>query len=117
MGLEDTIDRWFPDLPEASSITLAMLMNHSSGFADISQIQLDTRCHEPKRDLSADELIAEGVAQPRADFAPGDGYQYSSVNTIILGRILEEITGQDYGALMQARLLTPLKLARTRLNA
>jgi D-alanyl-D-alanine carboxypeptidase len=116
LGLEDTIDRWFPDVPEASSITLAMLMNHSSGFADISQIQLDVRCHEPERDLSPDELIAEGVALPRADFAPGDGNQYSSVNTIILGRILEEITGQGYGALMQARLLSPLKLARTRLN-
>jgi CubicO group peptidase (beta-lactamase class C family) len=30
-----------------------------------------------------------GVALPRADFAPGGGYQYSSVNTVILGRILE----------------------------
>ena len=44
-----------------------------------------------------DELIAMGGALSRAGFAPGEGFQYSSVNTVILGRILEEITGQSYG--------------------
>jgi D-alanyl-D-alanine carboxypeptidase len=117
LGLEDTVDRWFPDLPDAASITISMLMSHSSGFADISQVQLDVRCQDPRRDVSPDELIAMGVALPRADFTPGGGYQYSSVNTIILGRILEEITGQSYGALLQAQLLMPLGLKRTRLNS
>ena len=88
-------------------------MNHSSGFADISQVQLDVRCHDPRRDVSPDELIATGVAQPRADFAPGGGYEYSSVNTIILGRILEAITGETYGALLQARLLSPAEAHET----
>jgi len=116
LGLDDTIDRWLPDLPEARAVTLAMLMNHGSGYADVSKIQLDLRCTDPKRNLSPDEMIVQGVALPRADFAPGGGYQYSSLNTIILGRILEEVTGQSYAALMQERLLTPLGLDRTKLN-
>jgi D-alanyl-D-alanine carboxypeptidase len=91
-------------------------MNHSSGFADISQVQLDVRCEDAKRNISPEELIARGGALPRASFLPGQGYQYSSVNTIILGRILEAITGETYAALLQQRLLTPLGLARTKLN-
>ena len=38
LRLEDTIDRWYPQIPEASAITIKMLLNHSSGFADISML-------------------------------------------------------------------------------
>jgi CubicO group peptidase (beta-lactamase class C family) len=41
---------------------------------------------------------------------------YSSTNTIILGRILEKVTGQSFGALIDERLLVPLALKRTKLD-
>lgn len=93
-----------------------MLLNHSSGFPDISMLQLDLRCADPTRLVSPDELIAKGIKLPRAKFAPGKGSRYSSLNTIVLGRILEKITGESFAALLTERLLKPLALHRTKLD-
>ena len=116
LRLEDTIDRWYPQIPEASAIAIKMLLNHSSGFADISMLQLDLRCADPKRLVSPDKLIAMGIKLPRAKFPPGKGSLYSSLNTIVLGRILEKITGESLDALLSERLLKPLALRRTKLD-
>jgi D-alanyl-D-alanine carboxypeptidase len=116
LRLEDTIERWYPEIPEASAITIKMLLNHSSGFADISMLQLDLHCADPKRLVSPDELIAMGIKLPRAKFPPGKGSLYSSLNTIVLGRILEKITGESFDALLSERLLKPLGLRRTKLD-
>jgi CubicO group peptidase (beta-lactamase class C family) len=116
LRLDDTIDRWRPQVPDASAITVKMLLNHSSGLADISQLQLDLHCADPNKSVSPDELIAKGAALPRAAFPPGKGYLYSSWNTIVLGRILEQITGEKFETLMRERLLEPLALRRTKLD-
>jgi D-alanyl-D-alanine carboxypeptidase len=116
LGLDDAVDSWYPELPEAASITVRMLLDHSSGLADISQLQLDLHCADPAATITPDEIIAKGAALPRAPFAPGEGYQYSSLNTIVVGRILEKVTGESYGDLLEARLLGPLGLDRTRLD-
>jgi D-alanyl-D-alanine carboxypeptidase len=117
LGLDDAIDRWYPQVPEAAAITIKMLLDHSSGLPDISQVQLDLRCADPTGIVSPDELIESGLALPRASFAPGKGYQYSSLNTILVGRILERITGQSFDDLLTERLIGPLGLHRTRLDA
>jgi len=116
LRLEDTIERWYPQIPEASAITIKMLLNHSSGFADISMLQLDLHCADPKRLVSPDELIAMGIKLPRAKFPPGKGFLYSSLNTIVLGRILEKIAGESFDELLRERLLKPLALHRTKLD-
>ena len=117
LSLDDTIDRWYPTYPDAREITLRMLMNHSSGIADISLPQIEIKCHEPHEVVDPDSLIDISAKLPRAMFAPGHGYQYSSANTIILGRILEKVTRTSYTELLARRLFRPLGLARTRLDA
>ena len=116
LRLEDTIERWYPQIPEASAITIKMLLNHSSGFADISTLQLDLHCADPKRLVSPDELIAMGIKLPRTKFPPGKGFLYSSLNTIVLGRILEKISDESFDELLRERLLKPLALHRTKLD-
>ncbi len=116
LGLDDAINKWYPEVPEASAITIRMLLNHTSGLPDISQLQLDLHCSDPAGNVSPDELIKAGIALPRESFAPGEGYRYSSLNTIIVGRILEKVTGQNFNDLISARLIEPLGLYRTRLD-
>jgi len=116
LSLNDTIDRWYPWIVDAPLITVRMLMNHSSGIADIAQQQLDLHCADPRHLVSPEELIRIGTALPRAPFAPGGGLLYSSTNTIILGRILEKVTNESFASLMSARLLRPLGLKRTKLD-
>jgi D-alanyl-D-alanine carboxypeptidase len=116
LGLDDAIDKWYPEVPEAPAITIRMLLSHRSGLPDISQLQLDLHCSDPAGTVSPDELIKAGIALPRESFAPGKGYRYSSLNTIIVGRILEKVTGQSFNDLISARLIEPLGLYRTRLD-
>jgi D-alanyl-D-alanine carboxypeptidase len=116
LRLEDTIDRWYPQIPDASAITVKMLLNHSSGLPDVSQLQLDLHCADPNKPINTDELITMGAAMPRAPFPPGKGSLYSSLNTIVLGRILEKITGESFEVLIRERLLKPLALHRTKLD-
>lgn len=112
--LDDTIDRWYPEFPEASEITVRMLMNMSSGIGNPGQPQLDRICADPYSTITPDEVIAIGAATPRESFAPGEGFTYSGFNTFLLGRILERSTGTDLGALIGERLTEPLGMSRSR---
>ncbi|WP_127792561.1 serine hydrolase [Agromyces sp. LHK192] len=114
LSLDDTIDRWYPDFPEAGDITVRMLMNMSSGIGEPGQAQLDRICGDPYSMITPDEMIAIGATTPRADFAPGEGMTYSGYNTFLLGRILEQTTGSELGTLIEDRLLMPLGMTRSR---
>ncbi|HEY6530815.1 MAG TPA: serine hydrolase domain-containing protein [Acidimicrobiales bacterium] len=116
LGLDDTIELWYPTYPEAANITLRMLMNHSSGVSDISEVQIELKCADHQAVLTPDELIDLSAGLPREPFAPGQGSSYSSANTIILGRILEKVTATGYEDLLTQRLFEPLGLDRTRLD-
>ena len=114
LTLDDTIDEWYPDFPLANEITLRMLMNMSSGIGSPGDAQLDRICGDPYSAITPDEMIAIGASTPRADFAPGEGDNYSGFNTFLLGRILEHSTGTDLGTLIDEHLIEPLGMTRSR---
>src|SRR4051794_31109016 len=64
----------------------------------------------PTRQWSPEELIAMGVSAPRAFDPPGSAYSYSTTNTVLLGRIIQNVTGQSYEHNLQTRMLEPLGL-------
>jgi len=113
LTLDDTIDQWYPNFPDATQISLRMLMNMSSGIAEPGQDQIDRICADPYSTITPDEMIAIGASLPRAH-APGEGFTYSGYNTFLLGRILEKATGSDLGTLIDQRLLGPLGMTRSR---
>ncbi|MCR2809428.1 MULTISPECIES: serine hydrolase domain-containing protein [unclassified Microbacterium] len=114
LTLEDTIDRWYPDFPEASHITVRMLMNMSSGIGPPGMEQIERICAAPYAVADPERVIAIGATTPRSGFAPGEGFTYSGFNTFLLGRILEETTGEDLAGLIQARITEPFGLSRSR---
>ena len=114
IGLDDTIDAWLPDLPEATTATLRMLLNMTAGYPDYVPNPDCVRevYANPFRIWTADELIAYGLARPRL-FAPGENWDYSHTNVVILGQALEAITGQPLADVLRARVLDPLGLTNT----
>ncbi|WP_238702552.1 serine hydrolase domain-containing protein [Microbacterium caowuchunii] len=114
IALEDTIDRWYPEFPEASRITVRMLMNMSSGIGPPGMEQIERICADPQASPDPERVIAIGAATPRTGFAPGEGFSYSGFNTFILGRILERQTGDDLAGLIQARIIEPFGMNRSR---
>ena len=120
LDLDDRLDRWYPTIPKSDEITLAMLLNMSSGIADYLNADIVATAEQliadPKRRYRPDALIAKGAAMPRAFDVPGSAYSYSNTNTVILGRILEKETGTGYAALLRSRLFEPLGLSRSFLD-
>ena len=114
VSLDDTLDRWYPEFPEASNITVRMLLNHSSGTGEAGRAQVDRICSDPYAIPTPDELIAVSAATPRADFAPGEGFEYANTNYFLLGGILEQVTGADLATLIHDRITEPFGMDRSR---
>ena len=120
LSLDDTIAEWFPSFPKADAITIRMLLDMSSGIADflngnIAEVTAQQRAH-PRRIWNPDEIIRGAAALPRTFDVPGSAFAYSNSNTVILGRILERVTGKSLTTLLDTRLLAPLGMDRSQLN-
>ena len=105
---------WYARLANGRDITVRNLMNHTSGVVRYEFKPEFTRdlTASPDKAWKPEELIAYLLDTP-APFAPGQGWEYSDSNYILLGMIIERVTGNTYYAEMQRRLLVPLGLRNT----
>lgn len=111
ISLTDPVSKYRPDVPNGDNILISMLLDMSSGLANYS-VQLDLNRlmdDEPGRNWTPEELVAIGLAEPPA-FAPGQGYLYSNTNTVLLGLIVEKLTGKMLADVFTERIFTPLGL-------
>jgi D-alanyl-D-alanine carboxypeptidase len=107
-------ERWFSRLPNSRGITIRQLMNHTSGLMRYEFKEQFTKdlTANPNKVWKPEELVAY-LFDTEAPFAPGAGWDYSDTNYIVLGMIIERVTGQKYYDLVQERILKPLKLTKT----
>ena len=105
---------WFARVPNANAITVRMLMNHTSGLVryEFNPRVTEKLTHEPDHVWSPAERVSY-ILDTTAPFAAGAGWDYSDTNYIVLGMILEKITGRDLYTQVEERFLKPLKLSRT----
>lgn len=107
VSIYDKLSNWFPYYPEAGRINLLMLANSTSGYADYEPV---ISIHEDVfRQWEPGELIAIGLARPMA-CDPGTCFSYAHTNYVILGEVLERVTGTRLDELMRERILEPLNL-------
>lgn len=114
LRLDESIQKWFPEAPEAANITIRELGDMSSGINTYTADEslTDKYFAAPGAAWKPSVLIAGGLAQPRK-FAPGTSFFYSDTNTLMLGQIAEAVTGKSIGALLRERIFAPLKLKAT----
>jgi CubicO group peptidase (beta-lactamase class C family) len=112
--LDDTIDAWLPDLPDADRVTLRMLANLTAGYPDyVQNPKLSQELYaDPFRQWTPEEQIALSLSTPRL-FAPGTNWDYSHTDYVILGQALEKITGQPLDVALQEQVLGPMDLPNT----
>jgi len=113
LSLDDTLDAWFPDLPKAKDVTLRMLINSTSGYADYVNLDILPLYDEPFRQWTPEELIALGMSQPMV-CDPGTCFAYAHTNFVILGEVLSNVSGRPVDALIREGILEPLGLDNTR---
>ncbi len=112
--LNDTIERWEPDLPEANRVTLLMLTNQTSGYPDYETdpAWLAAFNNDPFHMFTYEERITYAFARPQ-QFEPGTNWSYAHTNFMILGHILEQIGGRPLDQLIEDQVFEPMGLRHT----
>lgn len=109
LRLEDPVGKYQPEVPNGGNITIRELLNMSSGLFNYTEDKglNQTFDNDPGKVFSPDELIAIGFQHPPY-FAPGKGYHYSNTNYVLLGMIIEQLTGMKVEDVFQQRIFQPL---------
>ncbi len=109
LKVEDPVSKYLPDAPAAwEKITIYNLLTHTSGIPNFTSFP-DYRTTEWK-DTTPAELVARFRDKP-LEFEPGTKFNYSNSGYILLGYLLEKISGQSYGDFLQQNIFTPLGMA------
>ena len=120
IGLDDKVEKyvgvepWFAPLPNAKDITVRQLMNHTSGLVRYEfkpQFTKDLTAN-PEKVWKPAELVAY-LLDEKPPFEAGKGWDYADTNYIVLGMIIEKVTGRKFYDEASRRLLKPLKLKDT----
>ncbi|MGG2101371.1 serine hydrolase domain-containing protein [Stenotrophomonas sp. NRRL B-14846] len=112
LGLDDTIGRHLPDYPNkavAGAVTVRQLLTHTSGLGDFFGDDFDQYSASLK---TLDDYVQRFAKDP-PQFTPGSQDSYSNYGFIVLGRIIEAVSGQSYYAYVEEHILRPAGMAGT----
>lgn len=120
LKLDDRLSKYLPGIVKlADSITVRQLLNHTSGIPDyLAAPELPFNVSAKKlqanllRKRSIDQLLNDALSQPR-QFKPGDQHAYSNTNYLLLGLIIESVTGKSFQAVVHEKIVSSLQLKRT----
>jgi CubicO group peptidase (beta-lactamase class C family) len=107
LNLNDPITKYLPEYPAKTGdrITIHQLLSHTSGVPEVAAApQQLGDISKPKK---PENLIALFKDRP-LDFEPGEKYQYSNSGYVILGAIIEQVSGQSYYDYVQDHIFRPL---------
>ncbi|MDH3708818.1 MAG: serine hydrolase [Cyclobacteriaceae bacterium] len=111
LSLYDEITKFIPDYPtQDHPITIHHLLNHTSGIKSYTSMNIMAIA---RQDMSPTELIDFFKNEPM-DFNPGDEYRYNNSGYILLGYIIEKLSGMTYEDFVEQRIFSPAGMAHSR---
>ena len=112
LSLDKSLADYLPELKgsieNADKITLKMMVQHRSGIPNFT----DSFNYWAAPKESDDEKLALVLGLP-ANFEPGEDYEYSNTNYLLLARIMDKVLGYNHYQYIQEEILTPLHLNHT----
>ncbi|MEO6956244.1 MAG: serine hydrolase domain-containing protein, partial [Antricoccus sp.] len=113
LGLDDSIAKYTPSLPNANTVTVRELVNMTSGLPEYTNDAfIKAYSADPDRQFTPEDLIGFAATEP-AQFPPGTQHVYTNTNTVVLGKIVEMVTGLPISQVLQQNIFGPLKLTHT----
>jgi len=105
LSLDDHVSRHLPGYPAsvAERVTIRQLLNHSSGLGDI----FNEKFEETKHKLRTVDDFVDLFRDDPLSFEPGGKVQYSNAGYVLLGKIVEAVSGQDYYDYVRERVYAP----------
>jgi D-alanyl-D-alanine carboxypeptidase len=114
LGLDDSIAEFVDGVPLGDRITLRQLARMQSGLFNYSaspEFQ-QAMFADPRRPFTPRELLNYALAQPN-QFPPGEGFEYCNTNTILLGLVVQKVSGQPLHSYIHDQILAPLGMSDT----
>ncbi|MEQ1746261.1 MAG: serine hydrolase [Saprospiraceae bacterium] len=112
IALQDEITRFIPDYPvKGKKITVEQLLNHTSGIKSYTDMPLWTPAIQ-QMDMTPKALVDFFKDQP-LDFEPGTQYAYNNSGYVLLGYIIEQVTGMSYADYLAKNVFLPAGLGHT----
>ena len=114
ISLDDPISKYYPGVPDGHKVKLRNLANMTSGVFDYTKDRkfIEKFVPNPLQRWTDPELIAFALRHP-LNFDPGTQYEYSNTNTLLLGRVIERVTGRRVGPALAGSIFEPLGLDET----
>jgi CubicO group peptidase (beta-lactamase class C family) len=114
LDLQDDVRRHVPALDHGDArVTLAHLMHNTAGIRDMLEI-MRLGGVDLGQPCTPQDLLDAVCRQRALNFAPNTRYLYSNSNFMLLGRIVEQVSGESLAAFLQRRIFAPLGMAMTR---
>jgi D-alanyl-D-alanine carboxypeptidase len=114
LGLDDSIAEYVPEVPLGNKITLRQLARMQSGLFNYSNSPefQQAMFADPRREFTPRELLNYALAQP-VQFPPGEGFEYCNTNTVLLGLVVQKVSGEPLHTYINDRILAPLGMSHT----
>ncbi|PEL41565.1 D-alanyl-D-alanine carboxypeptidase [Bacillus toyonensis] len=117
LNLDDSIEKWLPGVIQGNGydgnqITIRQILNHTSGIVEYARSKEIDFFTNTKKSFTAEELVKIGLSMP-TEFAPGKGWSYSNTGYVLLGILIEKVTGNSYAEEIENRIIEPLELSNT----
>jgi D-alanyl-D-alanine carboxypeptidase len=110
LTLTTTVDKYFPQLPNANKITISNLLNHRSGLhnftADPEYLNWMTQSK------TQDDMLAV-ISKSPVEFQPNEKLSYSNSNYVVLGYIIEKVSNRSYSKYLSKRITSKIGLSNT----
>ncbi|WP_010249973.1 serine hydrolase [Acetivibrio cellulolyticus] len=110
LNLDDKLSKYITDFARGEEITIHQLLTHTSGITNYTM--LPEFWTMDKKDLNLDSIISMIKDKP-LDFNPGESWNYSNSGYVLLGYIVENITGNSLEKYMEKNIFKPLKMKDT----
>ncbi len=108
LSVTDTLDKYFPDMPNGDQITLHQLLTHTSGLHSYTgRPEFAFRVMFPVQP----DRVVNMIREDECDFEPGERWSYCNSGYFLLGQIIEQLSEQSYGAFLQTQFFTPLGMS------
>ena len=105
LSLTDPLTKYLPEYPQWKAVTIRQLLDHTSG---IHSYTANPAWAKTWNDPLTPAQVVAFVANDTFDFAAGSSYRYNNTGYVLLGMVLETVTGQPYAKLVQERMFAPL---------
>ncbi len=118
LSVSDTLDKYYPEYKEAKKITLHQMLSMTAGIPDFPTDQekaekLASQIKPDNTDEQNTAAVLEYVFNENLSFEPGSSYQYSNCSYILLGNLVEKVSGQKYIDFLREKFFTPLGMTHT----